>query len=56
VNVRLTQEGHDLIMSLKGKIKTIEDKISSEITPEEKETLFRIVSKIAHSRERNYNT
>jgi len=54
VIVRLTIEGHELLTKLKGNIKNIADVISENITPEEKETLFNIVSKISKSKEDNY--
>ncbi|KAG1651208.1 putative HTH-type transcriptional regulator YusO [Nymphon striatum] len=54
VNVRLTQEGYDLLTKLRGNIDTIADVISENITKEEKETLFNIVSKISKAKEDNY--
>lgn len=53
VKVKLTQKGYDLLLKLKTKIKSLEGKISTGITPEEKETLLRIVTKISDSRTNN---
>jgi len=53
VRVKLTQKGYDLLLYLEGKIKSLEEKIAMGITPEEKATLLKIVSKISNSRANN---
>lgn len=54
VNVRLTEQGQELLEELEGNIKRLADIISENISVEEKETLFNIVSKIVKAKEENY--
>ena len=54
VNVRLTQQGADLLDDLKGNIQTLADVISENISAEEKEVFFNVVSKIVKAKERHY--
>lgn len=54
VNVRLTEQGSELMADLEGSIENLANIISENISTEEREALFNIVSKLVKAKEKHY--